>query len=92
MLLQGNPCPAANIDVEQSTRYSIKAGGEYDAQIEEDVQPPQPQRSAAPPAARPPNGNNAPRPAATRARDAVASEVGTRWPRGKPDSTERNTR
>jgi single-strand DNA-binding protein len=43
------------------------AGGDYDAPMEEDSSPPQPQRSAAPPAARPANGNGAPRPAATRA-------------------------
>ena len=43
------------------------SGGEYDAQVEDEAQPPQPQRSSAPPAARPANGNSAPRPAATRA-------------------------
>ena len=43
------------------------AGGDYDSQVEEDAPPPQPQRSSAPPAARPSNGNSTPRPAATRA-------------------------
>jgi len=46
---------------------SSQDSGERDAPMEEDAPPPQPQRSAAPPAARPPNGNGAPRPAATRA-------------------------
>ncbi|MEP7191039.1 MAG: single-stranded DNA-binding protein, partial [Roseiflexaceae bacterium] len=60
----------ANDMIILSARQDRPAGGasDYDAPMEEDAgQPPQPQRSAAPPAARPSNGNSAPRPAATRA-------------------------
>jgi len=51
-----------------SSRQDRAPSGDYDAPMEDDAQPPpQPQRSAAPPAARPANGNSAPRSTATRA-------------------------
>ena len=57
----------ANDMIILSSRQDRPAGGDYEAQVEEDSPPPQPQRSSAPPTARPANGNGAPRPAPTRA-------------------------
>ena len=53
----------ANDMIILSSRQDRPAGGEYDAQVEEEASPPppQPQRSSAPPVARPANGNSAPR-------------------------------